>query len=299
VAPDLRVVGRLASDPLNQMPRAETTLLTGATRSVQTGNCGGSPCTRWGDYSAMSVDPVDDCTFWYANMYFPAQGTNWVTRIAAFKFPGCPVPLATTTSVTASANPAVFGQPITLTAIVAPSSADPSIPTGVVTFTVDGGAVLTAALDGGVATLTTSSLSLGSHPVSVTYGGDTGLLASAGTLVPNLVVNQASTSLSVGSSQNPVVVGQTVTFTAAVAAVAPGAGTPTGVITFTVDGSAVSTATVSGGFASIATSSLLTGTHSVAVAYGGDANFAGSAAVLIPDQAVIELFLIDLPLILR
>src|SRR5438552_18493894 len=44
---------------------------------------------RGGDYSAMSVEPVDDCTFWYTNMYFPVQGTNWVTRIGSFKFPGC------------------------------------------------------------------------------------------------------------------------------------------------------------------------------------------------------------------
>ena len=89
VAPDIRYVGRLASDPLNQMPQSETTLLPAVTRSVQTGTCGGVTCTRWGDYSAMTVDPVDDCTFWYANMYFPVQGGNWVTRIGSFKFPGC------------------------------------------------------------------------------------------------------------------------------------------------------------------------------------------------------------------
>jgi hypothetical protein len=89
VAPDIRYVGRLASDPLNQMPRTEVTLLPGVTRSVQTGTCGGGACIRWGDYSAMTVDPIDDCTFWYANMYFPVQGNNWVTRIGSFKFPAC------------------------------------------------------------------------------------------------------------------------------------------------------------------------------------------------------------------
>jgi hypothetical protein len=87
VAPDIRYVGRMASDPLNQLPQTETTMLPSVTRSVQTGNCGASACTRWGDYSAMTVDPVDDCTFWYANMYFPAQGLNWVTRIGKFRFP--------------------------------------------------------------------------------------------------------------------------------------------------------------------------------------------------------------------
>ena len=45
---------------------------------------------RWGDYSDMTVDPVDDCTFWYTNEYLKASGTfNWSTRIGSFKFPGC------------------------------------------------------------------------------------------------------------------------------------------------------------------------------------------------------------------
>ena len=88
VAPDIRYAGRLSSNPLNTLPQTEVTMLPGVTRSVQTGSCGGT-CTRWGDYSAMTVDSVDDCTFWYTNMYFPVQGTNWVTRIGSFKFPGC------------------------------------------------------------------------------------------------------------------------------------------------------------------------------------------------------------------
>ena len=46
--------------------------------------------SRWGDYSTMAVDPVDDCTFWYTNEYLPANGTfNWSTRIASFKIAGC------------------------------------------------------------------------------------------------------------------------------------------------------------------------------------------------------------------
>jgi len=89
VAPDIRYAGRLAADPLNQLPQSETTMLPSVSRSVQTGMCGGGTCTRWGDYSAMSIDPVDDCTFWYVSMYFPVQGSNWVTRIGSFRFPDC------------------------------------------------------------------------------------------------------------------------------------------------------------------------------------------------------------------
>jgi len=55
----------------------------------QSFTCGG-PCTRWGDYTSMSVDPVDDCTFWYVGEYYiTTTSTDWQTRIGSFKFPGC------------------------------------------------------------------------------------------------------------------------------------------------------------------------------------------------------------------
>ena len=89
--PSIAYSGRLAGDPLNSLPQTETVLITGA--GSQTNNCGGSPCHRWGDYSAMSVDPSDDCTFWYTNEYYssPTNGTggNWQTRIGSFRFSTC------------------------------------------------------------------------------------------------------------------------------------------------------------------------------------------------------------------
>lgn len=46
--------------------------------------------SRWGDYSTMAVDPVDDCTFYFTSEYLKASGTfNWSTWISSFKFPGC------------------------------------------------------------------------------------------------------------------------------------------------------------------------------------------------------------------
>jgi hypothetical protein len=55
-------------------------------------NGGGSQKSggRWGDYTDMTVDPVDDCTFWYVNEYY-ARSTQqgWQTRIASFRLPGC------------------------------------------------------------------------------------------------------------------------------------------------------------------------------------------------------------------
>jgi hypothetical protein len=75
--------GRLVSDPLGTMPQGEASIINGT--GSQTGSAG-----RWGDYTSMNVDPVDDCTFWYVNEYLPVtSATGWVLRIGAFKFPSC------------------------------------------------------------------------------------------------------------------------------------------------------------------------------------------------------------------
>jgi hypothetical protein len=79
--PAIRYTARLQSDPLNTL-ETETSIIEG------TGSEVGS--NRWGDYSAMSIDPSDDCTFWYTSEYFPVSGDyNWHTRIASFVFPSC------------------------------------------------------------------------------------------------------------------------------------------------------------------------------------------------------------------
>jgi hypothetical protein len=78
--PTPMVTGRLAGDPASTMG-SELVMFAGAGSQIGTGN-------RWGDYSAMTVDPRDGCTFWYTNEYLPASGSfNWHMRIAAFRFP--------------------------------------------------------------------------------------------------------------------------------------------------------------------------------------------------------------------
>ena len=80
--PDIRYTGREPGDPLGML-QTEAIIFAGLGSQVGTGH-------RWGDYSAMQIDPVDDCTFWYTNQYEPATGAfNWHTRIASFKFPNC------------------------------------------------------------------------------------------------------------------------------------------------------------------------------------------------------------------
>ncbi|HVF05517.1 MAG TPA: hypothetical protein VNA20_11815 [Frankiaceae bacterium] len=83
--PGLAVAGRLAGDPPGTLS-AETVVAAGAGSQL-----GASALGRWGDYSSMTVDPVDDCTFWYTAEYQSATGTfTWSTRIVAVRLPTCP-----------------------------------------------------------------------------------------------------------------------------------------------------------------------------------------------------------------
>lgn len=81
VFPGLRYTGRHAGDSLGIMTVAETTIVNGAAANSS---------NRWGDYHAMTVDPVDDCTFWFTGQYSPAS--SWGTRIASMKFDSCGTP---------------------------------------------------------------------------------------------------------------------------------------------------------------------------------------------------------------
>lgn len=86
VFPSLRYTGRLAYDPLGTLPQGEGVMHAGTGSQTSTGH-------RWGDYTSLSVDPVDDCTFWHVNEYYPATSTTaWRLRIGAFKFAECGTP---------------------------------------------------------------------------------------------------------------------------------------------------------------------------------------------------------------
>ena len=86
IHPQIRYAGRLATDPLGILS-GERHLFDGTGSQVGNGH-------RWGDYSDMTVDPVDDCTFYYTNEYYANTGrlANWQTRIGYFKFAQCTEP---------------------------------------------------------------------------------------------------------------------------------------------------------------------------------------------------------------
>jgi hypothetical protein len=82
--PAIRLAGREATAPLGTLT-LETTIIEGGGSQTYPGGL-----SRWGDYTAISVDPVDDCTFWYTNQYLKTTGAwNWSTRVAWFKFDSC------------------------------------------------------------------------------------------------------------------------------------------------------------------------------------------------------------------
>jgi hypothetical protein len=83
IYPSIRYTGRLVGDALGEMAQSEAIIFTGT--GSQTSSSG-----RWGDYSMMSVDPQDDCTFWYTQEYIQTTSDRpWRTRIGSFKFPSC------------------------------------------------------------------------------------------------------------------------------------------------------------------------------------------------------------------
>ncbi|MBK9655588.1 MAG: choice-of-anchor J domain-containing protein [Rhodanobacteraceae bacterium] len=80
--PSVHYTGRLEGDPLNEMSQGEGIFVTGTG-----GHTAGT--RRWGDYTSMTVDSTDDCTFWYVNEFFAVSGTQWTMRAGSFKFPEC------------------------------------------------------------------------------------------------------------------------------------------------------------------------------------------------------------------
>ncbi|MFF7232572.1 Ig-like domain repeat protein [Streptomyces sioyaensis] len=215
----------------------------------------GSPFVITADYSGDSG-------------FTPSSGTG--TQTVA--------PAATTTDLASSPDPSVAGQPVTLTATVTAVAPGEGTPTGTVTFTFgDGTPAATATVAAGTATVTHTwgGTSGSPYPVTAAYSGDADFSPSTG--AETQTVGQASSGLTLISSPDPSVAGQEVTFTARVSAVPPGAGTPTGTVTFDFgDGTAPVTAPVSGGVATLAHTyaAASASPYTVTAHYGGDADFA-------------------------
>jgi ELWxxDGT repeat protein len=180
----------------------------------------------------------------------------------------------TSTVISASVDPSVFGQQITLTATVNTLFPAARTPTGTVTFT-EGSKVLAAgvSLNGGKATFQTSALGFGSHLITASYSGDSTFSPNAS--VPfHQAVNPDATTASMTSSPSATVFGQALTFTASVLAASPGSGIPIGTVTFEQGLAVLGAGVLSGaGQATFSTTSLSVGNHTITAVYGGDSRF--------------------------
>ena len=180
--------------------------------------------------------------------------------------------LPTTTTIVSSANPSAFGTSVTFTATVASQS---GTSTGTVTFN-DGSTTRgQVTLNNGTASYSTASLTIGSHSITASYSGDSGFTASVSTAVSQSVQRaDSATSLNAPANAN---VNQNVTLTATVTPATSGA--PTGAVTFFDGATQLGSSNLNGtGGASLSTSSLAVGSHSITAVYAGDSNFDGSTS---------------------
>jgi hypothetical protein len=223
-------------------------------------------------------------------------GTNQITVTATDTFTNSPITspptqvtvakAAATITLASSANPSNPGQAVTFSATIHAGA------TGSVTFldgtTILGTGVINAA---GVATFTTSTLAIGSHPITANYGGDSGYNAATSAVLTQ-VVGKIPTVTTIVVSAPSQLLHTGVTFTANVTAPSPNA---TGTVTFMEGTVIIGTATLSanGGVtvslttnanAAFATTALVTGPHQIVAVYSGDSTFAPSTSAPIPNN---------------
>jgi len=185
--------------------------------------------------------------------------------------------VATTTTIAASPNPGTVGSPVTLIATVAPSTGTVT-PTGTVTFR-DGNTTLgTGTLNSkGVATFTTATLAVGYHAILASYSGSAGNTPSASATL-GVHMDKIATSVKLTSSATSIAAGANLTLTATLKS-STGTTIPAGAVTFYNGNTSLGRGTVSAtGVATLATTTLTAGTHSMTASYGGDATHATSVS---------------------
>jgi hypothetical protein len=195
-SPGIFYTGREAGDALNSL-RAEQSIWDGSGSQLP----GDAGSDRWGDYSSLETDPVDDCTFCYTSEYLLASGTfNWRTRIASFKFPSCGAVAKTDTKTTINSDgpdPSVTGQTYTAAVTVAPSGGA-GTPTGSVTVNDGAGASCIITLAGGAGSCNLAATTAVNRTLTAVYAGDANFNGS--TAVPaSHTVNQSGTSTAITS----------------------------------------------------------------------------------------------------
>lgn len=178
--------------------------------------------------------------------------------------------------VTSSSNPSVFGTPVVISVNVTSTAA--GTPSGNVSLLDGATAIASATLDGSAkASFTLSTLTGGTHNLTVSYAGDQTFIASVSNPPLSQVVNQAASSSSLASGLNPSTFSSTVTFTIHVSGV--NATAPTGTVSLLDGATTLASTTVDGsGNATFNLATLGGGTHSLTANYAGDQNYAASTS---------------------
>jgi trimeric autotransporter adhesin len=287
----------LPADSLRYEPDLTTTSLTAFAQTVstiiqQTG-------TRLGNINAVlySLGPTpglymqpDATAATRPGTWESATGLGLVDLPTLLKvYPRAIGATPTTTTLTTSSSAISFGQSVTLTSIVTPSTTvNNTSPTGTLTFTSNLGTIGSAVLNNGTAAVTASNLSGGSYTVIANYSGDANYAASSSASA-TLTIGKlpATASLSSNVSNSPgMLAGTNVVLSVTVSGSGTSASGPTGTVTFFDNynnnavqlGSANLTANgLSQSIASFSTTGLAAGTHSIYAVYNGDVNF-GTAA---------------------
>lgn len=166
-------------------------------------------------------------------------------------------------TLTSSANPSIVGSTVNITATVTGSA---GVPTGSVTFSIDNMSQAPVPLVGGVAVLSTSSLTIGNHTITASYVGDAVYGGSESPPLQQTVNGLLATTTTLVSNLNPSNLGDLVTFTATVTGTST---TPTGTVTFIVDNVSGAPVPLVNGVALFSTSSLTAGSHSIIARYSG------------------------------
>lgn len=190
------------------------------------------------------------------------------------------------TTTTTTPNP-VFGQAITVVATVTVVAPGAGVPSGGVIFTIDGTTQVPGTLNaGGQATvMLPTNLSVGMHRVTVAYNGDNNFLPSTTTTDLEVTIGQAASTVQVRATPGSSILNQQVTFTATVTATPPGGGTPAGMVSFfdgdEATGTLLGTRQLNGsGVATLNTSTLAVGMHTITVVYAGNGSFTGNTGTL-------------------
>jgi hypothetical protein len=184
---------------------------------------------------------------------------------------------ATSTVLTSSAATAVWGQSVTFTATVSATAPGSGTPTGSISF-YDGATLLKqVTLTGGVAQAAISTLAVGTHSIKAVYSPANANFTTSTSAALTETINKAATTTTL-SAPATVAAGQSVTLTATVTPVSPGAGVPTGTVTFRAGTSVVATVSLSGGVATLTVSPPPKGTYQLTATYNADPDFLSSVS---------------------